>query len=81
MFRMKRESPPAAEPVEKQKNAVVHTNSLTRMERFNDSEFWDAVDLLAGCPLPSETPRAYDADVESLIRWARVVRRTTTHAP
>ena len=80
MFRMKRESPPAAEPVEKQKNAV-HTNSLTRTERFHDTEFWDAVDVLAGCPLPSETPRAYDADVESLIRWARVVRRTTTLAP
>ena len=48
------------------------------MERFDDTEFWDAVDVTAGCPLPSETPRAYDPDVESLIRWARVVRLTTT---
>lgn len=65
-------------PPGEQINAAVHSHSPTRMERFNATEFWDAIDFLADCPLPSETHGAYDADVEELIRWARIVRLGTT---
>jgi hypothetical protein len=80
MFGIRKKNPPAAEPVEEQRNAAGRSHSPTRMERFGATEFWDAVDFLANCPLPSESPCAYDADVEALIRWARVVRLGTTLA-